>query len=151
MYGWRRFLLRLFGAQIGKNVLVRPTARFTYPWKIIIGDHSWIGDDAVLYSLGDIVIGSNVVISQRSYVCTGTHDWNVPSFDIVAEKIVIHNEAWVATDVFIGPGVTIGKGTVVGARSSVLGELPSMVIAVGTPAKPIRARTTAEDMRPCAS
>jgi putative colanic acid biosynthesis acetyltransferase WcaF len=151
MYGWRRFLLRLFGAQIGKNVLIRPSARITYPWKLVIGDYSWIGDDAVLYSLGNIVIGSNVVISQRSYVCTGTHDCNVPSFDILAKTIVIENEAWVATDVFIGPGVTIGKGTVVGARSSVLTELPEMVIAVGTPAKPIRPRTVAEGIGLCAS
>src|SRR4051812_46747933 len=77
MYGWRRFLLRLFGARIGDKVLVRPTARITYPWKVSIGNHSWIGDEAILYSLGEIEIGANVVISQRSYICTGSHDCNV--------------------------------------------------------------------------
>jgi putative colanic acid biosynthesis acetyltransferase WcaF len=146
MFGWRRFLLRAFGARVGKNVLIRPTARITYPWKVTIGDYSWIGDEAVLYSLGEIVIGSHAVISQRSYVCTGTHDSGMPSFDILAKKIVIEDEAWIATDVFVGPGVTIGRGTVVGARSSVYRELPSMVIAVGTPAKPIRKRESVEDM-----
>jgi len=151
LYGWRRFLLRVFGAQIGKGVLVRPSARITYPWKVSIGDYSWIGDDAVLYSLGEIQIGSHAVISQRSYVCTGTHDSGMLTFDILARKIVIEDEAWIATDVFVGPGVTIGRGTVVGARSSVYKELPSMVVAVGTPAKAIRKREIAEDIRPCAS
>lgn len=151
LYGWRRFLLRVFGAQIGKGVLVRPSARITYPWKVSIGDYSWIGDDAVLYSLGEIQIGSHAVVSQRSYVCTGTHDSGMLTFDILARKIVIEDEAWIATDVFVGPGVTIGRGTVVGARSSVYKELPSMVVAVGTPAKPIRKREIAEDIRPCVS
>ena len=75
MYGWRRFLLRSFGAKVGKKVILRPTAQITYPWKVSIGDFSWIGDDVVLYSLGDISIGSNTVISQRCYICTGSHDY----------------------------------------------------------------------------
>lgn len=150
LYGWRRFLLRLFGARIGNGVLIRPSAKITYPWKVSIGDYSWVGDDAVLYSLGEIVIGAHAVISQRSYVCTGTHDCAVPSFDIVARKIVIEDEAWIAADVFVGPGVTIGRGTVVGARSSVWKELPPMVVAMGTPAKPVRKRKSAEDPGPCA-
>jgi putative colanic acid biosynthesis acetyltransferase WcaF len=66
MYGWRRFLLKCFGAKIGKNVIIRPSAKFTYPWKIKIGDYSWIGDDVVLYSLGEIEIGAHTVVSQKS-------------------------------------------------------------------------------------
>jgi len=68
VYGWRRWLLRLFGARVGQGVQVRASARFTYPWKVEIGDHAWIGDDVVLYSLGEIAIGGNAVISQRCYL-----------------------------------------------------------------------------------
>jgi len=140
MYGWRRFLLKLFGAQIGKNVIIRPSARITYPWKIKIGDYSWIGDDVVLYSLGDIEIGNNVVVSQKSYVCAASHDYESESFDIYSNKINIQDEVWVATDVFIAPGVTIHKGAVIGARSSVFNDLPGGMICMGSPAKPIRKR-----------
>lgn len=143
-FGWRRFLVRLFGGNVGKGVLLRPTVSITYPWKVSIGDFSWIGDDVTLYSLGKIDIGRNVVISQRSYLCTGSHDMESPSFDIFERPIVIENEAWVATDVFVAPGVRIGHGTVVGARSTVLHNLPSMMVCVGNPAKPIRPRLSRE-------
>lgn len=119
MYGWRRFLLRSFGAKIGKGVILRPSVQITYPWKLTIGDHSWIGDDVVLYTLGEITIGNNAVVSQRSYLCTGSHDFTKPAFDIFSKPIIIGHECWLATDVFVGPGVTINKGMVIGARSSV--------------------------------
>jgi putative colanic acid biosynthesis acetyltransferase WcaF len=140
MYGWRRFLLRLFGAQIGKDVLIRPTVRVTYPWKIAIADFSWVGDDVVLYSLANIQIGSNTVISQKAYLCTGSHDYTQPTFDIYAEPIHIGNEVWVASDVFIAPGVNVGEGVVVGVRSTVLDDLPVGKICYGNPAKPMRDR-----------
>jgi putative colanic acid biosynthesis acetyltransferase WcaF len=135
LYSWRRFLLRLFGAQIGKNVLIRPTVQITYPWKIEIGDHAWIGDDVCLYSLGNILIGKNSVISQKSYLCAGTHDYTSPAFDILSKDIVIAEEVWVATDVFIAPGVSIGKGAVIGARSSVFKSLEGGFIYSGNPLK----------------
>jgi putative colanic acid biosynthesis acetyltransferase WcaF len=140
MYGFRRFLLRLFGAKIGKKVILRPTVRTTYPWKVKIGDYSWIGDDVVLYSLGEIEIGNNVVISQKSYICTGSHDYLKSTFDIYAKKIIIKDECWLATDVFIAPGVTIHKGTVIGSRSSVYKNLPANKICLGSPAKVLRNR-----------
>lgn len=134
LYGWRRFLLRLFGAKIGKGVIIRPSATFTYPWKISIGDYSWIGDEVILYSLGDILIGENTVISQRSYICTGSHDYSKPTFDIFSKTIRIEDEVWLATDVFVAPGVVIGKGAVVGARSSVYKNLEGGAIYKGNPA-----------------
>ena len=140
MYSWRRALLRLFGAKIGKGVLIRPTVRITYPWKVSIGDNSWIGDDVVLYSLDKIEIGSNVVISQKSYICTGSHDYTRIDFPIYTRKIKIEDEVWIATDVFVAPGVTIGRGTVVGARSSVFKSLPPGKICIGNPAKPVKDR-----------
>jgi putative colanic acid biosynthesis acetyltransferase WcaF len=140
LYGWRRFLLRVFGAQISRNVLIRPTVMVTYPWKLRIGDYSWIGDDVVLYSLGEITIGAHTVISQRSYLCAGTHDYTAPGFDIASLPICIGDQAWIATDVFVAPGVNIGAGTVVGARSSVFTDLPEGMICYGNPATAIRPR-----------
>jgi putative colanic acid biosynthesis acetyltransferase WcaF len=140
MYGWRRFLLRLFGAKIGKDVILRPSMRTQFPWKVTIGDYSWIGDEVVLYSLGPINIGDNVVISQRSYLCTGSHDYAKSDFPIYQEPINIENECWLATDVYVGPGVTIGKGAVVGARSSVFKSLPANKVCLGSPAKPVKDR-----------
>lgn len=139
-YGWRRWLLRLFGARIGEGVLIRASARVTYPWKVTIGDHAWVGDQAVLYSLGEVSIGANAVVSQRCYLCTGSHDFTRPEFSIYAEPVSIGAEAWLATDVFVAPGVTIGCGTVVGARSSVFSDLPEMMLCRGTPARPLRPR-----------
>ncbi|MFH4969229.1 putative colanic acid biosynthesis acetyltransferase [Gaetbulibacter sp. M240] len=140
-YGWRRFLLRCFGSKIGKGVIIRPSVQITYPWKVSIGDYSWVGDDVVLYSLGEIQIGANSVISQRSYICTGTHDYTKSNFPIYSKKIVIDNGCWIATDVFVGPGITIKEGTVVGARSSVFKDLDSFSIYAGSPAKFIKKRT----------
>ncbi len=139
-YGWRRLLLRLFGAKIGKGVIIRPSVKTTYPWKVSIGDYSWIGDDVTLYSLGKIEIGKNTVISQKSYICTGSHDLYSKDFAIFAKKITIKEGCWIATDVFVAPGVTIEKNVVVGARSSVFKSLPENKICIGNPAKPIKDR-----------
>ncbi len=140
MYGWRRLLLRLFGAKIGDNVLIRPTAKILYPWKLTIDDWSWIGDEVTLYNMANINIGKNCVISQKSYLCTGTHDHTKSTFDIYAKPIEIEDEVWVASDVFVTPGVTIGYGTVVGFRSTVNKDLPSKMICYGNPARPIKSR-----------
>lgn len=140
LYGWRRWLLKRFGACIGTGVIIRPTVQITYPWKLTIGDHAWVGDDVVLYTLGEITIGAHAVVSQRSYLCTGSHDYTRPTFDIHARPIRIGEQAWLATDVFVAPGVEIGAGTVVGARSSVFASLPPGMIAMGTPARVVRPR-----------
>jgi len=140
MYGWRRFLLRIFGAKIGVNVYIRPSAKILYPWHLIIGDWSWIGDDVTLYNMANINIGNNCVISQNSYLCTGSHDHTKSSFDIFAQAIIIEDEVWIASDVFIAPGVTIEYGTVVGIRSLVNNDLPPQMICYGNPAKPIKPR-----------
>ena len=140
LYGFRRAILRIFGAKIGKKVIIRPSVRITYPWKVSIGDYSWIGDDVVLYSLGEIEIGKNVVISQKSYLCAASHDYLKQDFPIFKKKISIEDQCWLATDVFIAPGITIGKGTVVGSRSSVYKDLPANKVCIGNPAKIIRER-----------
>ena len=140
LYGWRRWLLRRFGARIGEGVIIRPTVRTQFPWKVRIGDYSWIGDEVVLYSLGDIDIGANVVVSQKSYLCTGSHDPGAADFTIYSEPIYLEDECWIATDVYVAPGVRIGRGTLVGARSSVFKDLPAGMICMGSPARVIKER-----------
>lgn len=134
--GFRCWLLRLFGAKIGRGVIIRPTARFTYPWKVTIGDYSWIGDDVVFYSIDEIIIGSHAVISQECYLCTGSHDIQQETFPLTTAPIKIGNGVWVATDCFVAPGVTIGANAVIGARSSVFRDIPPQQVAWGTPCQP---------------
>ncbi|MER2520296.1 MAG: putative colanic acid biosynthesis acetyltransferase [Bdellovibrionales bacterium] len=141
MYGWRRFLWRLFGAKIGDHVMIRPSARVTYPWKVSVGDNSWIGDRAELYSLGPIDIGSNAVVSQDSYLCAATHDHEKPDFPLVAKAIHIEDQVWIAAGCFIAPGVTIGRGAILGARSVALRDIPPAAIYAGHPAKLLKMRT----------
>ena len=142
-YGWRRGLLRLFGMRVGAGVLVRPSAKITYPWKVTVGDAAWIGDDVVLYSLGDIHIGSHSVVSQRTYLCAADHDHLRQDFPIRARPLHIEDQVWIGTDVFVGPGVRIGQGAVVGARSSVYRDLPPAMVCTGSPCRPVKPRQMA--------
>lgn len=143
-YGFRAWLLRLFGAKVGKKTVIRPNVRVTYPWKVKIGDYVWIGDNAELYSLGEIDIGNNSVISQRSYLCAADHDFQKIEFPIQAKKIVIREQVWLAADVFVAPGVTIGAGAVIGARSSVFKDMPPGMVCMGSPCAPIKLRQIQE-------
>jgi putative colanic acid biosynthesis acetyltransferase WcaF len=140
LYGWRRFLLRLFGARIGRHVLLRPSVQVTYPWKLEIGDYSWIGDDVVLYTLGNVHIGAHAVLSQKSYICTGSHNPQRIGFDIFALPVWIGDQCWIASDVFVAPGVSIGDGAVIGARSTVFDDMPAGMVCRGNPAVPVRPR-----------
>jgi len=139
-FGWRRFLLRSFGAKIGTRVAIRSSVQITYPWKVSIGNNSWIGDDCTLYSLGEINIGNNVAVAHKVYFNTGGHDYTKITFDIFAQPINVEDECWITNDCYIGPGVTIGFGSIVGARSTVLKSMPSGKICYGSPAKPVRDR-----------
>lgn len=138
MYGWRNFLLRMFGAKIGKNVIIRPSVKITYPWKLEVGENSWVGDNVELYTLGNIIIGSNTIISQKSYICAASHDYMSPSFDIWSKDIIIGDGVWIATDVFVAPGVQVGNGSVVGARSSVYKNINMNTLNIGSPAVEVK-------------
>ncbi|MGF1635266.1 MAG: WcaF family extracellular polysaccharide biosynthesis acetyltransferase [Phycisphaerae bacterium] len=139
-YGWRRLILRTFGAKIGRDVRMRPTVMIEIPWNLDIGDGSVIGDHAILYSLGKITIGRRVVISQYAHLCAGTHDHRFTDFPLLRPPINIDDEAWVAADSFVGPGVTIGTQAVLGARASAFKDVPPGMIATGNPAKPLKSR-----------
>jgi len=144
-YAWRGWLLRLFGAKLDRHVFVRATVHIEVPWNLRIGEHSAVGDHAILYSLGMITIGRYVTVSQYAHLCAGTHDTTSRTMTLLREPITIGDDVWIAADAFVGPGVTVGDRTVVGARSSVFKDLPSGVVAVGNPAKPIKERKWRSD------
>jgi putative colanic acid biosynthesis acetyltransferase WcaF len=140
-HGWRRFWLRRFGAKIGENVVIRPSARVHFPWRLTLGDRVWIGDEVRLYSLGDIEVGADSVISQQAYLCAGTHDPSDPSFPTLTPAIRIGAEVWIGARAFIGPGAIVGDGAVVGAMSGVFKQLPGGHIYRGNPARDAGPRT----------
>ena len=132
--------MRLFGAKVGRNVLIRPGVRVTFPWKVVIGEHCWIGDNATLYSVAKIVIGAHSVVSQDAYLCAGTHDYCDISFPLLVSPITVESECWVAARAFIGPGVRMGRGAVVGACSVVLSDVAPGTIVAGVPARIVGTR-----------
>lgn len=139
-WGWRRGLLRLFGARIGHHAHIYPSVRITIPWHLSIGDYTAVGDRAILYALGPIRIGERVTISQNAHLCAGTHDWHDASMPLLKPPIEIGDDAWVCADAFIGPNVTVGDRAIVGARAVVMREIPPGAIVAGNPAKLIRMR-----------
>ncbi len=133
-YSPKRGLLRLFGAKIGKNVLIKPRVTITFPWKISIGDYSWIGEEVWLDSLDQIDIGSNVCISQRAYLCTGSHDSKASSFNLHTKPIVVEDGAWIGASALISPGIKLGKQCFVTLGSVVTKDVPERKIFSGNPA-----------------
>ena len=139
--GWRAMLLRCFGARIGRVELLRNTVRVEVPWNLDIGDDVQLGDEVYLYSLGPITVGKRTIISQFTHICAGTHDFERLDFPLVRIPVKIGQDCWVATDTYIAPGVTIGDGTVVGARANVVRDLPEWSVCVGSPARAVKPRT----------
>lgn len=137
-WGWRRMILRVFGAKVSPNVHVFPTVRITIPWNVDLGQDCAVGDRAILYALGPITIGARATVSQGAHLCAGTHDITVPSRPLVKLPILIGPDAWIAADAFVGPGVTVGAGAVAGARAVVMKDVEPDHIVAGNPAKTIR-------------
>ncbi len=140
-FGWRRVVLRLFGAKIGQEVHVYNSATIYMPWNLEMGDYSAIGENAYIYNLGKVYIGSKTTISQRAHLCAGTHDYTKSNLPLLKPSIRILDYAWICTDSFIGPGVTVGEGVVVGARSVVVKNIPDWCVVAGNPAKFIKERS----------
>lgn len=143
-WGWRRWLLRMFGAKVGKRVNIFPSVRIFAPWHFTIGEDSSIGFDALIYNLGPITLGQRVTISQRAHLCAGSHDYTDPSMPLTKPPIVIDDEVWVCADAFIGPDLTIGDGAVIAARSVVVKDVPAWKVVGGNPAKILKDRVICE-------
>jgi len=133
-------ILRLFGAEIGHGVVIKPSVNILFPWKLIVGDHSWIGEESWILNFEKISIGSHACVSQRAFLCAGNHDFRKPSMPYRNGPITIYSGAWVGAQVFVGPGVEIGEETVITAGSVVLKNLPAATICGGNPATPLRPR-----------
>jgi putative colanic acid biosynthesis acetyltransferase WcaF len=140
LHRWRNWLMRLFGAKIHPTSRVYPRVRCWAPWNLVMGEYSCIADDVDVYCVKPVTIGPFTTVSQYSYLCGATHDHEDNRHPLVPMPITIGRRCWIAADVFVAPGVTIGDGTVVGARSSVFRDLPEWVVAHGTPARPVRER-----------
>jgi len=138
--GWYRFWLGLFGAKLAPTCKLRPSVKVRHPWLLEIGEHSVLGDDVEVYNLGPIRIGEHTVISQNTHLCNGSHDYRDPSLPLVRPKMEIGSGVWICADAFIGPGVSIGDNTLIGARSVVMRDVPPGVIAAGNLAQVVRDR-----------
>ncbi|WP_234736942.1 WcaF family extracellular polysaccharide biosynthesis acetyltransferase [Tellurirhabdus bombi] len=141
LHAWRSFLLRCFGAKVGRGVHVYPGVKVWAPWNLVLDDECGIANGAILYSQGKITIGQRAVISQGAHICAGTHDYTQPGFPLITMPIQIGAHAWVAAEAFVHPGVSIGDGCVVGARSVVTKSMPPWMVCAGHPCKPLKERT----------
>ena len=137
---WRLFLLRLFGAKIGKGCRVLPTCQIWAPWNLEMGESSVLGDSVDCYSMDKIIIGSNVSVSQRSFLCTGSHDTSLLDLPLVTKPIFINDFVWICAESFVGPGVNISEGVIVAAKSVVVKNIDSYSVVAGNPAVKIKNR-----------
>lgn len=145
MRKWRVALLNLFGAEISNKARISPLAEITFPKNLIMEDYATLGPYSICYSTEKIHIRKQATVSQFSYLCSATHDYEDKNFTLYAKPIIIEQNAWVSADVFIGPGVTVGEGSVIGARSSVYKDIPKWGVYVGNPAKFLKKREIKRD------
>lgn len=146
-WGWRRMLLRCFGARVGRQVQIHPSARIFIPWQLEIGDWSSIGFDALIYNLVPLRIGKRVTVSQRAHLCGGTHDHRDPTMPLVKSPITLGDDVWVCADAFVGPGLTVGTRAVVAARAVVVRDVAENVVVGGHPAMKLHDRPVEEVKR----
>ena len=137
---WRNFVLRLFGAKIGAGSVIHASVKIWAPWNLEVGQRTAIGLRVECYNLGRIIIGNKVSISQGAYLCTASHDFTKRENPLITKPIFINDYAWVAADVFVIMGVTIGEGAVVGARAAVFKDVAPWTVVGGNPAKFIKKR-----------
>lgn len=140
LHPWRRLILRLFGAQIGKGARVHASVRIWLPANLDLGDQALIGPGAIIYNQGRIAIGARSVVSQRAYLCASSHDISDPHFQLVLRPITVGSGCWIATEAFVGPGVTVGDGAVIGARAALFGDAAENGVYSGNPAQLIKQR-----------
>ena len=129
--------LRAFGARIGRGVVIRSRVHISFPWRFECGDHVWIGDEVLILSLAPVRLGSHVCLSQRAFLCTGSHNYRQPMFDLVTAPVEIGDGCWVGAQAFVGPGVTLGTGAVIAAGAVVMRSVPPETVVGGNPARPL--------------
>ncbi|HEV2269401.1 MAG TPA: hypothetical protein VGR92_08085 [Steroidobacteraceae bacterium] len=133
-HGWRRVVLRMFGAKVGVHARIAASAQIVMPWNLEVGDWAAIGPNVYVYSLGKVRIGRRATVSYRCHLCAGTHDFTDPAIPLLKPPVTIGDDAWVGTEAFIGPGVTVGAGAMVGARAVVIKDVEPLTVVAGHPA-----------------
>ena len=142
---WKIFILRCFGAKVSYKATVYSSAKIFMPWNLVMEDYSCLASVVDCYNAAKITLKANAIVSQRSYLCTASHNISSPRHEQIENPIVIEERAWVAADAFIGMGVTIGEGAVVGARSAVFKDVKPWTVVGGNPAKYIKDRVIKEE------
>lgn len=137
---WRVWLLRMFGAQMGRGVVVKPGVRVKFPWRLVVGDYSWIGESVWIDNLAPVFIGSHVCVSQGTYLCTGSHDWGREGFDLIVRSITLSDRVWIGAGSVLAPGCICDEGAVLLMGSVAKGQLASWTIHAGNPAQAVQAR-----------
>ncbi len=138
--GFKIFVLKIFGARLGSNTIVYSSCRIYQPWKLEMGDNSTLGPETDCYNVDKVTIGSNVVVSQKVYLCTASHDAFDDKFPLITAPILINDSSWVCASSFIGMGVVVGEGAVIGATSSVYKDVEPWHVVGGNPSKFIKKR-----------
>ncbi len=144
-YRWRRLVLRAFGSRLAADVRIRRTVRIECPWNLTVGADSSVGDGVILYCLGRVVLGDRVSVSQGAHLCAGTHDYTRPDLPLIRPSITIEDDVWIAADAFVGPGVRVGCGAILGARGCAMRTLEPWTIYAGNPAVPVKERPRFHD------
>lgn len=134
------WILRRFGATVGRQVRIKPGVKVKFPWRLTVGDFAWIGENVWIDNIAPVIIENHVCLSQGVYLCTGNHNWNHPDFKLIPAPIYIQESSWIAAKSVIGPGVTVGKGAVLTLGGVTGQSLEPMIIYGGNPAQPIKKR-----------
>ena len=134
-YRLKTALLRLFGARIGDGLVIKPGVHVKYPWRLTVGEHCWLGERAWIDNMEDVTLGSNVVVSQGSYLCTGNHDWTDPVMPLAPRPIVVEDGAWVGAFAMVAPGRTVRTGSVLALGAVALTDTEPWGIYAGNPAQ----------------
>ena len=141
----KRLLLRLFGAEVGRGLVIKPQVWIKYPWRLVVGDHCWIGQGVCIDNLADVQLGNHVCISQQVYLCTGSHDYHKPSFDLITRPVAVDDGAWLGAQALVLGGVSIGANAIVAAGSIVTSDVSPAAIVAGNPARRLRSREQSDE------
>lgn len=138
--GWKRTLLRMFGAKIHPTAVVYSSAKVYYPANLVMGDNTCLASDVDCYNVAPVILEDNVTVSQGAYLCTASHDITDPMHPLITAPIVLKDQSWVGARAFIGMGVSVGQGAVVGASASVYKDVEEWTVVGGNPAKVLKQR-----------
>ncbi len=139
-FGWRRFLLRTFGARIGKNARISPSVLVWAPWNLTVGEESAISHHVDCYCVDELVIGNHATVSQYAMICTASHDISMPNMQLISSPVVLEDQCWVCARAFVGPGITVKEGAVAGAMSVITKDIEAWTVHGGNPARMISRR-----------